>query len=182
MKNAHFIWFMRHGQTDYNLLGLCNDDPAKEVLLTEQGLQQTRQAAEQLKDIPLQQILVSPLPRTRQTAEIVNQYHQVPIIKKDEIIDIHSGFESKPVSDYFAAIAPDRLHLKFNGGESLLEHKQRIVKFIDTLRQDKSQRTLVVAHEETLRVVKAYFESLTDEQMLDLHFENCEILEYSFQT
>lgn len=181
MKQTHSIWFMRHGQTNYNQLGLCNDDPAIDVFLTEQGLLQTRQAAEQLKDIPLKQIMVSPLPRTRQTAEIVNQYHQVPIIIKDEIIDIHSGFESQPVADYFSAIAPDRLHLKFNGGESLLEHKQRIVKFLDTLRWEKSQEALVVAHEETLRVVKAYFESLSDEQMLDLHFGNCEILKYSFQ-
>ena len=171
---------MRHGQTNYNQLGLCNADPAVDVYLTEQGIQQTRHAAEQLRDISLKQILVSPLPRTRQTAEIINQYHGVPIIIKDEIIDIHSGFESKPVADYFAAIAPDRLHLKFNGGESLLEHKQRIIRFLDELKDGHPQDTLVIAHEETLRVVKAYFESLNDEQMLDLHFKNCEILKYSF--
>lgn len=182
MSQPRSIWFMRHGQTNYNQLGLCNDDPEMDVFLTEQGIIQTRQAAEQLKDKPLKQILVSPLPRTKQTAEIINQYHNIPLIIKHEIIDIHSGFESRPVADYFAAIAPDRLHLKFNGGESLLEHKQRIVKFLQDLKQDKTAGTLVVAHEETLRVIKAYFESLTDEQMLELHFENCEIIKYSFQT
>lgn len=177
---VHSVWFMRHGQTNYNQLGLCNDDPGKHVYLTEEGIQQTQQAAEQLKDIPLKQILVSPLPRTQQTAEIINQYHQVPVLIKDEIIDIHSGFESKPVAEYFAAIAPDKLHLKFNNGESLLEHKNRITGFLENLCVEKPQGTLVIAHEETLRVIKTYFESLTEQQMLDLHFDNCEILRYSF--
>jgi alpha-ribazole phosphatase len=178
MEETNLTWFMRHGQTNYNQLGLCNDDPAKDVHLTDAGIQQAQLAAEQLKDKPVKQILVSPLLRTRQTADIINQYHRVPVIVKEEIIDVHSGFESKPVADYFAAIAPDRLHLKFNGGESLLEHKQRIVNFLQWLIKENLKGTLVIAHEETLRVVQAYFESLTDEQMLDLHYRNCEILEY----
>ncbi|MGD8483484.1 MAG: histidine phosphatase family protein [Thioalkalispiraceae bacterium] len=178
MTLHHPIWFMRHGQTNYNELGLCNDDPAKDVHLTEQGIAQTERAAEQLRDKPLKQIIASPLLRTRQTANIINRYHDVPVIVKDEIIDIHSGFDSKPVADYFAAIAPDRLHLKFNNGESLLEHKQRIIGFLEKLIEHKPQGVLVVAHEETLRVVSAYFESLGDEQMLELHFNNCEILQY----
>ena len=178
MEETNLTWFMRHGQTNYNQLGLCNDDPEKNVHLTDAGIQQAQLAAEQLRDKPVKKILVSPLPRTRQTADIINQYHRVPVIVKEEIIDVHSGFESKPVADYFAAIAPDRLHLKFNGGESLLEHKQRIVNFLKWLIQENLEGTLVIAHEETLRVVKAYFESLTDGQMLDLHFRNCEILEY----
>lgn len=170
---------MRHGHTNYNQQGLCNSDPAKDVHLTEKGIQQTEQAAQQLKDAELIRILVSPLPRTRQTAAIINQYHHVPVVIVDEIIDVHSGFESKPVADYFAAIAPDRLHLKFNGGESLLDHKQRVVRFLEKLKKETTQNTLVIAHEETLRVVKAFFESLSDEQMLDLHFANCEILQYA---
>ena len=179
MNRSQTIWFMRHGQTNYNQLGLCNDDPSKDVFLTEEGIKQTQQAAEQLKDKPLKQILVSPLPRTRQTAEIINQYHHAPILVEEQIIDIHSGFESKPVADYFVAIASDRLHLKFNNGESLLEHKRRIVKFLEKLSTEVAEGTLVIAHEETLRVVKAFYESLTNEQMLDLHFNNCEILQYT---
>ena len=91
------VYFMRHGQTNYNQQGLCNSDPARDVHLTPQGKAQAQQAAEQLKSVPLQLIIASPLPRTRQTATIMNQYHQCHIEYDDTIADIRSGFEDRPV-------------------------------------------------------------------------------------
>jgi broad specificity phosphatase PhoE len=38
---------------------------------------------------------------------------------------------------------------------------------------------LVVAHEETLRVASAYFNGLSDAEMLRQHFDNCQILEFN---
>ncbi len=69
---------MRHGKTNYNILRLCNDDPKREVHLTEKGSTQAEDAANKLKNVPIVRIIVSELPRTRQTAEIVNQYHPAP--------------------------------------------------------------------------------------------------------
>ena len=172
------LFIMRHGQTNYNLRGLCNGDPARDVRLTDHGKQQARQAAEQLKQQPLDLILVSELPRTRQTAEIINQYHQTEICSHPAINDIRSGFEDRPVAEYQAAIMHDRLHSKFNDGESLLEHKQRVLGFLTWLQQQDYKAALVIAHEETLRVITAYFNKLPDETMIDLHFNNCEILEF----
>ena len=40
MSAANSIWFMRHGQTNYNLSGLCNADPDVEVYLTDDGIKQ----------------------------------------------------------------------------------------------------------------------------------------------
>ena len=34
------LYCMRHGETDYNRLGLCNDDPAVDVCLTDTGILQ----------------------------------------------------------------------------------------------------------------------------------------------
>jgi len=169
---------MRHGQTNYNLLGLCNADPGRDVHLTPTGRQQAQQAAEQLRDKRLELILISELPRTRQTAMIVNQYHNVEIQVQAAINDIRSGFEDRPVVEYQAAIAADPLHSKFNNGESLLEHKQRIIGFLADLQQHAQDSILVVAHEETLRVICAYFNHLADEDMLTLHFKNCEVLTF----
>lgn len=173
------LFFMRHGQTNYNQLGLCNGDPARDVHLTEAGKKQARQAAEQLKNHRLDLILVSELPRTRQTAAIINRYHQVEIRSHPGINDIRSGFEDRPVTEYQAAIAADRLHSSFNGGESVLEHKQRVVDFLVWLQEQAYDAVLVVAHEETLRVVAGYFDKLPDEMMIDLHFGNCEILNFT---
>nr|WP_292992781.1 histidine phosphatase family protein [Nitrosomonas sp.] len=78
---------MRHGRTNYNDLGLCNDDPARDVYLTEAGIAQAQSAALALREVAFERILVSPLPRTRQTAEIVNRYR----IISQRLVMIRSG-------------------------------------------------------------------------------------------
>ncbi len=170
------IYVMRHGQTTYNLLGLCNDDLRDDVRLTELGIRQAEEAAEALKDTELEQIFVSELWRTRQTADIVNRHHGVTITAHAGLNDIRSGFNNRPVAEYFAATGRDRLHLRVNGGESLLDYKARVLPFLDWLRGQPWQHVLVVAHEETLRVFAAYFRGLPDETLPELAFGNCEIL------
>lgn len=173
-------YFIRHGKTNYNELGLCNDDPGRDVCLTKEGIQQAEVAAERLRDVRFDRIIVSPLPRTRQTAEIINRHHHVSIEAHPDIIDIRSGFDGKPVEDYFAAISHDPLNTRINGGESQLDHKQRAMHFIDWLKQQNDDALLVVAHEETLRVFIAYFEdNIRDENLRDIHIGNCEFVQYS---
>lgn len=168
---------MRHGQTNYNLLGLCNDDPRNDVHLTELGRRQARVAAARLRDAGLQHIFVSELARTRQTAEIVRDDRAIPITARPELNDIRSGFNNRPVAEYFAAAGHDRLHRRINGGESLLDYKARVLPFLDWLRQRPESVVLVVAHEETLRVIAAHLRGLSDEEMERLAFGNGEILE-----
>jgi alpha-ribazole phosphatase len=172
------VYFMRHGQTNYNQLGLCNDDPAKDVYLTETGIQQAEQAACRLQHSHIELIVTSELPRTRQTADIINQFHHGPIISHPAINDIRSGFDGKPVADYFSAIEPDPLHIAVNGGESLLNHKQRVLSYFDWLQQQPRQAILTIAHEESMRVFYAYFHHTPDKELPGLHFGNCEVLEY----
>jgi probable phosphoglycerate mutase len=173
------VFVMRHGRTNYNDLGLCNDDPNADVYLNELGKEQAQAAAERLRDVTLDRIVVSPLPRTRQTAEFINQYHGAPIDVHPDIADIRSGFDGKSVEAYFAAIAHDPLNARVNGGESLLDHKQRVLRFIDWLQGQPQESVLVVAHEETLRVFVAYFEgNVPDERLRDLHVGNCEYRRY----
>ena len=135
---------MRHGRTNYNELGLCNDDPSQDVYLTETGIEQAQEAALAPRDVTFERIVASPLRRTRQTAEIVNQYHAVPIEVHPDLADIRSGFEGRPVCDYFAAISHDPLRMRVNGGESLLDHKQRVLRFIGWLKTQQD-KTLLLA-------------------------------------
>lgn len=172
------VYFMRHGQTNYNLLGLCNDDPARPVYLTEHGVTQAHDAAHRLKDVALECIIVSELPRTRQTAEIVNCHHGVPVKVHPAINDFRTGLDGESVARLYEAIAPDPMNTRIAGGETLAEHKQRVLGFIAWLRQQTEKAVLVVAHEETLRVVAAHFQYLPDETMLGLRFANTQILEY----
>jgi len=175
------LYIMRHGRTNYNELELCNDDPIRDVHLTAIGKLQAQRAAEQLRQVAFDRIIVSPLPRTRQTADIINQYHNISIETHPLIADIRTGFDNKPVDQYFAAIAHDPINARVNNGESLLDHKQRIESFIKWLRQQPAGNILVIAHEETVRVFIAHFEGgIADHHLRDLRIENCEYRNYQF--
>ncbi|MFO8023662.1 histidine phosphatase family protein [Thiohalophilus sp.] len=174
------LYAMRHGRTNFNDLGLCNDDPGRDVHLTDTGVAQIEAAAEKLRDMPLQHIITSELPRTRQSAEIINRLHQIPISAHPDLNDIRSGFDGHPVVDYFAAISSDPLNTRPPGGESLVDHKQRIGRFLDWLREQPEKIILLVVHEETLRALSALLDKLDDRTMLQLHFDNGQIVEFDW--
>lgn len=127
------VYFMRHGQTNFNCLGLCNDNPSIDVHLSATGKQQAQLVARALKSKNIQRV-----------------------------------------------IAHDPLHIRVNNGESLLDHKTRVIAFLYWLQQQPESTLLVVAHEETLRVIAAYFQQLDDETMIQLAFDNCEYLNFTF--
>jgi broad specificity phosphatase PhoE len=176
------IYCMRHGESRYNVLGLCNDDPARDVHLTPLGEEQSRAAARRLKKVPFERILTSELPRTRETAEIINAVHRVPVMTHAALNDIRSGFGGRPVREYFAAIADEPLRARPPGGESRLQHKQRIFGLIAWLLKQPLDCVLVIAHEETLRAITAWFSPISDAQMLDLAFGNGEVVEFDSAT
>ena len=173
------LYIMRHGETNYNQLSLCNDDPTKNVFLTEMGIQQAEQAAKQLAQVPLTTIYISELPRTRQTADVINRIHGVPIAVSHYLNDIRSGFDSKPVKDYFAATGHDRYNTTPPGGESLKEFQIRVLKFLEELKDPKDESILVVTHEEAMRVFYAFFHNLDPEKMMQLNFGNCEVANFT---
>jgi probable phosphoglycerate mutase len=175
------LYCLRHGETVYNRLGLCNDDPGRDVRLTPEGIRQAEAAAERLRAAPVERIITSELPRTRQTADIINRYHHAPVQSHPALNDIRSGFESRPVTEYFAATGHDRLHVRVNGGESLLDYKRRVSGFIDWLVVQPEETLLVVAHEETLRVFSVCFRALPDAALLELHYGNCELIEFTLE-
>ncbi len=164
---------LRHGQSTYNLKHLCSDDPARDVCLTALGVQQAQSARSQLQTRALTAIYCSPLPRTLQTAEIVNAGLELPLHVEPALADIRSGFDGRPVADYMAAIARDPLHARVNGGESIADYHQRVSGFLDVLAGRGEEDVLLVAHEESLRVFKAWAEGLAATQVIGLPFENC---------
>ena len=164
---------LRHGQSTFNLKHLCNDDPSRDVRLTGLGMQQARAAIPRLQGFALTAMHCSPLPRTLQTAELVNAGLGLPLHIEPALADIRSGFDGRPVAEYMAAIAHDPLHARVNGGESIADHFERVHGFLDTLAAQDGGCVLLVAHEETLRVFKAWAERLTPSQVIALPFDNC---------
>lgn len=169
-------WFLRHGQTEYNLRGLCNDDPERNVRLTGTGRAQIRAAAQRLAGEPIERIIVSPLPRTRESAELVDAGRGLPIQVHADIHDIRTGFDGGSYSAYRAAIAHDPLHARAPGGESVADHRARVQRFLGWLAMQPWHCVLVVAHEETLRLAKARRDGLPETALFDLKIDNGELV------
>lgn len=62
------FYFVRHGQSEANATDRVSDDAVK---LTKLGVEQARAASSKLKEKDIELILVSPLIRAQQTAEII---------------------------------------------------------------------------------------------------------------
>ena len=170
------IYFVRHGQTNYNVLNLCNDDKSKDVHLTELGKQQAERVAEKLKDINLERVFISELPRTKETAEIITKNHNVIFQIESRINERKTGFEGKLVSDFFNALKSDPFNLKFNNGESFQEKKRSVFSFLEELENLNYNEILVVTHGEILQIINGYYNNLSDQEMWNIEIDNCEIL------
>lgn len=82
LKNISF-YFLRHGQTDYNTQRLFTGQ--HDIPLNPTGIDQAKEAALQLKNSGIQVIASSPLKRALQTANIISQALEVPIVVIDDL-------------------------------------------------------------------------------------------------
>jgi broad specificity phosphatase PhoE len=158
--------FARHGRTNYNDQGLCNADPSIEVHLTPQGIEQAKALAQKLRQTPLDHIFISELKRTRQTAKIVNEFHQAPIEVEPLLNDHRSGFEGKSAELLMDALnaADDRWTARFNDGESIDDMKQRVAQFIDELRAQPYNSVLVVTSQWVIQAAVAIIQNIPNEE------------------
>jgi len=150
------IYLARHGQTNYNELGLCNADPTVDVHLSEIGINQAIALSDKLKMAVFERVYISELRRTKQTAEYINKYHNAPVVVDDRLNDNRTGFEGKPVDEFYAALsaATDKWTARFNDGESLTDTKLRVKSFIDELKTTGLDSVLIVT---SMSIVQAFY-------------------------
>lgn len=172
------IYFVRHGQSNYNVRHLCNDDPKKRVYLTKLGKGQIEDVARKLNNKNIEIIFASELPRTIQSAKIINKFHKVPIIIDFRINDRKTGFEGRPYDEYINTLKNNIFYEKVKYGESFQDEKKRVFSFLRDFRKLKYKHILVVAHEETLKIAYGYFNKLSDEEIWEIRVPNGYIMEF----
>ena len=148
------LLFMRYGATTLNAAGLrCGGDV--DLPLTELGLRQSAQAAQQLAALRprVGVIVVSALQRTRQTADIVSQaLRGIEIVIEPAFNERRLGeWNRRPIAetqaDLAAGVTPP-------GGESNAEFTQRIGDAVAaTLLPLLGQRALLIASKGVARVL-----------------------------
>lgn len=102
------FYFIRHGQTDANAMGLkqgtINDERTH---LTALGKQQATTLHAQFDISFADQLYVSPLDRTRETAAILNQDAQLPITLDARLLEISYGSWDGQLNSALMAAHPE---------------------------------------------------------------------------
>ena len=91
----------RHAETDWNVRKLVNGVPATPVPLSARGRDESRRLGVELADEAIDVCVVTPFPRTRETALLALDGREVPLVVVDELRDPYYGdFEGGALEEY----------------------------------------------------------------------------------
>lgn len=166
------ILLARHGETDWNResrwQGWANPP------LNDTGRAQARALARQLADVTLDAVYASDLRRAFETAEIVAQPHNVPVVADPGLREIDVGSWSGLTQDEVKSRYPDGTR---PDGESRTEHAGRVLAAVERIaRRHPGARILLVTHGGTMRALRS---GVSDEPFHPI--ANCAVLELHFR-
>ncbi len=164
------IYFVRHGQTEWNrtkkLQGQAN------LPLNEQGIRDARRAAEILREIPFDAIYCSPLTRTVETANIIGACQEASVVLEPQLIEIaygqYEGYdliaaEQDPACEIYRYFHSPQDFQAAPDGETLRHLKERCQAFLTELRRkDAGKCVLAVSHGTFIRGVISVVCGLSD--------------------
>jgi broad specificity phosphatase PhoE len=130
-KNLCTLYIVRHGETEWNVKGITQGQTNSS--LTENGIQQARDTANDLKDINFDAIFSSDLTRTQHTAEIIKLDREI-IIQTSRLLRERSfgSFEGKHRDDFLESLREKIL--EFN---KLSEEESWIFRLADDVETDE---------------------------------------------
>lgn len=150
------IYFVRHGETDWNKERKIQGQV--DIPLNEFGRHLARETAKGLRDVPFDVCFTSPLGRARETAQIILQGRDVPILEDKRILEMNFGVlegkccskEGWDVPDSFQMFFDDPVHYQApEGGEDFQAVRKRTGDFLNWLfaqEQYRDSTVLVTTH------------------------------------
>ena len=172
---APALWLVRHGESTWNIAGLAqgHNDQAE---LTERGLTQASDAAWHFRGQPIRAIYASDLRRARQTAAAFAVVLGLPVFADARLRERSLGvLEGLPRAEHDPSVTgldANRLvdpDARPAGGESVRDLYRRAAGFLDelavTVEDDAAGDVVVVAHGGTVRVLTAYLNGVSADEM-----------------
>jgi broad specificity phosphatase PhoE len=151
------LYFVRHGQSEANVLGVISNRGQIHPL-TDLGRQQAAQMAQSLAAVPIVNIYSSPLLRAVQTAAIVSAALGVPFEVADPLREPDCGIMEGRSDDaawaehqrvWNAWLEGHNYDERIEGGESFNDMRARFVPFVDRLvaeHGETAHRLLFISH------------------------------------
>ena len=177
------IYFVRHGQTDWNNQGKIQGKTDTELNKT--GIEQAKEASEKLKDADIDIIICSPLKRARKTAEIINEKLNVDILHEKEFSERDYG-EFEGISKYDLNTEEfwdyDK-NVKYKKAESVKDLFDRVYRTLDKIIEKyKGKNILIVAHSGISIPFKCYFKKkIYKNNLNDIRTKNGEVISFDIK-
>ena len=177
------IYIVRHGQTEWNVLGKVQGK--QDICLNEKGKEQALLTKKDLDNKEIDLIIVSPLKRALETAEIINKDRNLPMIIDERIKERDFGefegtnfvdFDTKDFWNYYR-------NEEYKEAESIQEFFKRIYDFLDDIIvKYKDKNVLLVTHGGVSLPVHCYFSKNIPEGSLikaNIMLDNCQVKEFN---
>lgn len=152
------LYFVRHGESEANLAREFSNRGFKHPLTT-RGMSQAQSLAKRLTNHPITQIYSSPLQRAVQTAEVLADRFQIPVVITDALREWDTGILEGRTDDVAwemhhqiqeTWMLQQQWEQRIPEGESFLDIQARFVPFIETLIQEATpeanENILLVGH------------------------------------
>lgn len=173
------LYIMRHGTTVWNEKGISQG--RSQNRLSKEGKLLAQKQAEKFKNVKFDIIISSPLMRTMQTANIMNAFHGVKIVKDERLTEIDQGIFTGRHKDSLTSeewILKNK-HDKSCGMETLEEVYERVLDFYNFLKTTKYEDVLVITHNRDASMLSHL---ATNKKKADcmkpLYFQNAEIKKF----
>ena len=152
------IWLARHGETAYNAERRFQGQGP--VPLSDRGREQAAALAERAAEHNFDSLWCSPLPRARETADIVAARIGLAPIDEPRLMETDAGdwtdraFDDVQASDpeRFAAFVAGDPTFAFPGGESFAAQQERVCAALADIRVTGPLPALVVCHRNSMRL------------------------------
>ena len=180
------LYIVRHGQTDWNAIRMLQGNT--DIPLNDVGRQMARDAAAQLEGIHLDVCYCSPLVRAKETAQLLLEGRDIPIIYDDRIREMCYGkFEGVkyPYGDtiYTYFKHPENYHPDITdpdaGAETFDELFARTGEFLAEViypQLDEGKDIIIVGHGGMNSSIVCQIRNLPIEEYWSAGIENCKVM------
>lgn len=178
------LYIIRHGKTDWNVEHKLQG--RTDIPLNEEGRLMARVAREEYKNIHFDICYCSPLVRAKETAEILLEGRDIPVIFDDRLMEMGFGtFEgaknyfddiSSPVNILFKA--PEKYKVPVEGGESFEQLYARTGEFLREVvlpQIDEGKDVLIVGHGAMNSSIVCQVKNIPIEKFWSEGIENCKL-------
>jgi len=156
------FYFVRHGETIMNAKHIRQGEDGR---LSENGRRQAEQVGRVLEPLPITRIIASSYPRAKETALIINEHLNVPIIYSALLGERRNPSEiiGKNRDEPAVAHIIDQMDLayheddyRFSDEENFIDLKKRAKKCLALLSRQGAHETCVVTHHVFLKMLLSY--------------------------